>query len=1601
MAHRPPSGPVTSSGPTPEQRLRAAYHLVLREPSGSLTAVPRHPVQPLSDTHVWPSVAFAVLDMATPDACRCPICLDTPRAARLTRCGHIYCAACILTYFDAAWEGVVDNGSRRSLACPVCGEWIDALESRIILFRNIASALSRGGGPHPFPLLGHIPSVAARQQRQEHQQLTTHCDIQPLVSLAVPSRGSHRSQSAPLLQMLIPRGAVTGSPGDTPALAAFRLVALPLTGDAATTGLPMLSIAPPTAVLLPVHDASPVLSDSPAAPYARCTAATFAHSRRVLEFHIQALEAAAAAADAEAEGAAAAANAVIAAVLHRPAVAGQQQRQPQSQPQQRPQPPNFRLPPPASNGLAIPSPDSGGPGGDGVASGWGDRRATASLVRRMQPPSPPLQPAQAAGAPRQQQPAPPAAAAAAPSLRGMDPLALPSAVGIHVGAGTGVPWSWLAERQLEAVHRNADIAALALRRRELLVAAAATAAAELAVLVRGEDHPPSALRHAGSGAGTGILGGSSGGVGVLVAYQSLCGEAVFLHPACVAMLVAQLQRHESLVSRNSPLGGGAAAALIDEMVGEQVALGATSRVSLPTPLPTDDAATPSTQWDWAQGLPPLLVAPLLQVETGKLTPSLLRTAPYLAHLPLWSPYQSAEVDLTTPGAAWAAQLPSSLLAQQHLCALLPPQPQRAVPQPQGTSSVASASAASATVPAPAASSTVPGLAGRPAPWAGVRAAAPSSTPATGTAPAPLSVGVVAAVTPALTSSTLPPLEDADPDLSSLSGIAAAVARSRGCWHALRVTDAALSAASPTLNSSQSASGGPGPRKAQASGGSQHATTLRDSMLQRAALRRAAIAAAASAPPMTVGAAAGAAGASLHRSGAARDAKSRGEGGGGGHRARMAAHPVTQHASTTIAAVIAGATAAASAAATAATAAAGAASEVRGVISEGERGGGNRSGRGGRRGGAAHLDDGAMGTGGSSGTEGGELRRIAVVQRQPHILSPSSVPPLQQPGDGTLRGRREVVATPATPQNSTVEGGMGNQPSQPTPSPSSLSALSASFSRIIVALPLGAPPVGGGYLEPASSECAGDDSALAGVGDETAATATIAADALARCVSSRMSEFSTEGEEKEVATASGFHLGYGMSLADESDATILPSTPGGHATSLPSTPGGHVVQGGDDSALPAAVTSAATAALSGVSVTAPSAQPPPSPLTTVQPPPPLQPSGSYFLHVPADPPLIGHASGTTAAAAVPTGFSPSNSNSSSPAPLYISSSSLPACDAAGAAITPPASSATSSSSGIKSAAPVGDVGTRRGGGSNGGGTTSSGGGGGGCGGRRGGRGRQRVHDDAPAPLPRAAPAKTRAEYMAEYMGITCLPDDQRWLTADTDATAAAATRAQVTSRLADAAAFPSLGVGAAAAVTTSISRGRDGAGSGGTARALVGASGGMGSSSYSAAGTVRSSYAAGDAAALSTTPPPARGGSGGIGGGWGGTGGGGGWSKITAEMGDFPSLASSHAAPSSSLPLAAGRGAATPAPSAKQSGTTNGSGGMGPARPAVANKGVGGLTMAPPLPPQSQSEEHQQEELARMYAPQQRNALDLGGLVQLQARKAGVKSAAASEGRRRM
>lgn len=45
---------------------------------------------------------------------KCPICLGAPVAAKMTKCGHIYCWSCILHYLALS-----DNASR---PCPICYE---------------------------------------------------------------------------------------------------------------------------------------------------------------------------------------------------------------------------------------------------------------------------------------------------------------------------------------------------------------------------------------------------------------------------------------------------------------------------------------------------------------------------------------------------------------------------------------------------------------------------------------------------------------------------------------------------------------------------------------------------------------------------------------------------------------------------------------------------------------------------------------------------------------------------------------------------------------------------------------------------------------------------------------------------------------------------------------------------------------------------------------------------------------------------------------------------------------------------------------------------------------------------------------------------------------------------------------------------------------------------------------------------------------------------------------------------------------------------------------------------------------------------------------
>eukprot|EP00039_Didymoeca_costata_P010139 m.135992 g.135992 ORF g.135992 m.135992 type:complete len:755 (-) comp14720_c0_seq3:1292-3556(-) len=60
----------------------------------------------------------------------CPICLDPPIAAKITKCGHIYCWHCILHHLAL-------TDSPRRTNCPICEEYVDDSDLRSVQWRVI------------------------------------------------------------------------------------------------------------------------------------------------------------------------------------------------------------------------------------------------------------------------------------------------------------------------------------------------------------------------------------------------------------------------------------------------------------------------------------------------------------------------------------------------------------------------------------------------------------------------------------------------------------------------------------------------------------------------------------------------------------------------------------------------------------------------------------------------------------------------------------------------------------------------------------------------------------------------------------------------------------------------------------------------------------------------------------------------------------------------------------------------------------------------------------------------------------------------------------------------------------------------------------------------------------------------------------------------------------------------------------------------------------------------------------------------------------------------------------------------------------------------
>ncbi|CAG7968656.1 unnamed protein product [Penicillium olsonii] len=101
-----------------------------------------------ADVHLdWASV-LQVLVSAQTQAASCPICLCTPVAPRMARCGHIFCLPCLIRYMHASEDdNPVPEKRHRWKKCPICWDSIYSSETRPVRwFRGQEGDLPVEGG---------------------------------------------------------------------------------------------------------------------------------------------------------------------------------------------------------------------------------------------------------------------------------------------------------------------------------------------------------------------------------------------------------------------------------------------------------------------------------------------------------------------------------------------------------------------------------------------------------------------------------------------------------------------------------------------------------------------------------------------------------------------------------------------------------------------------------------------------------------------------------------------------------------------------------------------------------------------------------------------------------------------------------------------------------------------------------------------------------------------------------------------------------------------------------------------------------------------------------------------------------------------------------------------------------------------------------------------------------------------------------------------------------------------------------------------------------------------------------------------------------------
>ncbi|KAE8378692.1 hypothetical protein BDV26DRAFT_261009 [Aspergillus bertholletiae] len=126
----------------------------------------------------WDSV-LQILVSAQTQSASCPICLSTPVAPRMARCGHIFCLPCLIRYMHSTDEdSSLPEKKPRWKKCPICWDTIYITETRPVRwFRGQEGDLPFEGGDVVLRLVKREPKSTLALPRDGAESLGPDEDI--------------------------------------------------------------------------------------------------------------------------------------------------------------------------------------------------------------------------------------------------------------------------------------------------------------------------------------------------------------------------------------------------------------------------------------------------------------------------------------------------------------------------------------------------------------------------------------------------------------------------------------------------------------------------------------------------------------------------------------------------------------------------------------------------------------------------------------------------------------------------------------------------------------------------------------------------------------------------------------------------------------------------------------------------------------------------------------------------------------------------------------------------------------------------------------------------------------------------------------------------------------------------------------------------------------------------------------------------------------------------------------------------------------------------------------------------------------------------------